>query len=276
MMIGKIVKRLTGQPMVCAVVLTAGLVGLSSRAAGSVEYALTYLSVPGKFVFVQKNLKRTLDPLDDTLESSEERVGFGSLGFRLGVGLPARVGPFSVLVEAGYGASAGSQAFNHSEKLVDPASIPPPPNKNLTHVGDITTWELFTIPLLFKLRYAPPAHTIALGGEIGLGPILLGRTVNRTLMEFNAADIFSSRTTVKRSGFAAAVAMEITGGLVVPVTEVLSLHLFGGLLWLSNVSETTTNTTGSPVLVFGSTPDEPGMKLGGVGYTARLSLSHGL
>lgn len=271
MMMSKIVKTRFHKLVVCSIAMTVGLIGLSSHAAGSVEYALTYLSVPGKFVFVQKNL------LDGSQESSEDSVGLGSMGLRLAVGLPARVGPFAVLIEAGFGASAGSQAFNHSEHLVDPASIPPPPNKNRTHEGDITTWELLTIPLLFKLRYAPPAHTISLGGEIGLGPILLGRTVTRTLMEFvDATDILSSRTTVKRSGFAAAIAMEITGGLIVPVTEVLSLHLFGGLLWLSNVSETTTNTTGSPVLVFGSTPDEPGMKLGGVGYTARLSLAHGL
>lgn len=271
MMVGKIVKNAGYTSNVCAIVVAASLAGLSSQAAGTVEYALSYISVPGRIVFVKTNL------IALSQESFDERVGFGSIGFRLGVSLPARLGPFVVGVETGFGLPAGSQVFDHRD-LNDPASITAGLSKNVTHEGDFTTLKIMTVPIFFKLRYAPPSHDISLGGEFGFGPMLLGRNVERSLSFYDdtTGDLIG-RITSEDHDLVVAVAVELGGGIVVPVTEVLSLHLFGGLLWLSDVSTTTTvMSPGLPVLVGGGSPFDPGLKLGGLGYTARLSLSHGL
>ncbi len=266
------------------IAVVAGLAGVPSLAAGEVEFALHYLSVPGKIFFVEKQLKPGPDP--PVLSSLNERVGFGSLGLRMRVSLPARLGPFVAGVETGFGLSAGGQTFDHRQllntKVVDLIEAPFDSatvyDKNDTHDGDFTRWEIMTVPLFFTLSYAPRSDTVSLGGEIGFGPMLLGINTERRLSVYSLpatseGDLLS-RITQKWQDVAVAFAVEMAGGIVVPMDETLSFHVFGGLLWLSDVSYTTTDTSpGGPALVYGSSQNDPGLKLGGLGMIVRLGLS---
>jgi hypothetical protein len=252
--------------------IVAGTILVAGSATASVEYALSYVAVPAEVVWAERQAKTNESKfLPPILNPLNEKVRFGSLGFRLGTGLPARLGPFSVGVEAGLGVSAGSQRFEHT-RLVKLYPEVTSYNSNDLKVGDLTIWEVMTVPILFRLRYSPPTTGISLGGQVGVGPVLLGLTTERTESRYAGA-VMQQHTTRQDQDLMLSVGVELTGGILVPLSETLSLDLFGGLFWMSETRSTTTDNSGIPIVVYGASPTEPGLKLGGLGYVLRAGFS---
>lgn len=233
--------------------------------AGTVEYGLGYFAVPGEVDYVAKNLTT------GGQDQRSDALSLGTIGITLDLTLPAAVGPFLSAIGTGIAVPAGSESFDH-RKL---APSPPSSAKHFEkHDGDYTSWQVQAVPLLMKLRYASPSAGVSLGGEVGVGVMLLALDVEQTLTEYDLSDTtVVSRETSRWESLAMPFAAEISGGIVVPATESMDLKLFGGLIWLTDVAYTTTDSHASPSLVYGPTPDYPGIKLGGLGFAVRLGLS---
>jgi hypothetical protein len=252
-------------------VIPACVAGISSPADGAIEYSLAYTSVPGTMDYVQKNLGT------GAMDQFQDSAGFGSFGFRLAVGLPATLGPLTAVVEAGFGFPAGNQAFDHRNLVRNTAGK----TRKDRHDGDMTSWSVATVPVLFVMRYARPSETVSLGGEVGFGPMVLGVGTERTFCTYMAdGDTLDRSETERWQSAAVAAAVELSGLIVVPLAESLSLQVSGGLLWLSDVDYSVTRMSPNPKFVYGSSgPDpsqSPALEFGGLSFTARLGLVTGI
>lgn len=246
-----------------------GSLALAAPSGADIEYVASYVAVPGEIVWVERNL------IGGAVEANNELVRFGAMGFRLGVGLPARLGPFTAGVEAGFGLPAGGYVFDHKRLTRNGEGFP---DLNVTHEDDLTTWDLTIVPVLFKLRYSPPTDSIALGGQFGFGPVILARNTEYTETRYAGA-LMTSRETKEWQDVLLPMAVELTAGIVVPMAEALSLNVFGGLLWMSEVRDTTTDNLATPIQVYGEKAGGgafsrgPALKLGGLGYSVRVAFT---
>lgn len=250
---------------------SAGLAGLlvlvfepSAARAMPVEYGLTYLSVPAEIDYVVTDLSA------GTLNAQAQSASFGSIGFRIGVGIPASLGPFTAGVETGFGIPAGSQAFDHQLTVENTGGM----TLNAKHTGDFTTWSVLTIPMLFALKYSRPSDSVSFGGQFGLGPVLLGIQTQDQESVYDATGGLLTQTTTTSNAVEAAFVIDLEAGLVIPASDSLRLRVMGGLLWVSEVDQTTVQT-GSPNLVFGGGYDQPGLRIGGLGVSFRAGLETG-
>jgi len=236
-----------------------------AASAGTVEYGIGYFAIPGEADYVATNL---------TTGAQEQRsnaLSLGTFGITVDLTLPAAVGPFLTAVGTGIAVPAGSESFDHRQLSPDPPSTA---THNDKHDGDFTTWQTQAIPLLLKLRYASPSAGVSLGGEIGIGAMLLAVDTEQTLATYDASDTtVINRETARWESVLMPFAAEVSGGIVVPATESMDLKLFGGLIWMTDVAMTTTDSLAAPSLVYGASKDLPGLKLGGLGFAVRLGLS---
>lgn len=243
--------------------VVAGPAGMAG--AGTVEYGIGYFAVPGEVEYVATNLTT------GSLDQRGDPLSLGTFGLTLDLALPGAVGPFQAGIGTGIAVPAGAESFDH-RKLA-----PTPPSNathNAKHDGDYTTWQVQTVPLLLKLRYASPTAGVSLGGEVGVGVMLLGLEVEETLTTYDGSDTtVIARETSRWESMAMPFAAELAGGIVVPATESMDLKLFGGLIWLTDVAYTTTDSQASPSLVYGPSKDLPGIKSGGLGFSVRLALA---
>lgn len=237
---------------------------LAAGPALSVEYALTYISVPGQIDYVRTNVG--VAPAVDSPQS--DLASFGAFGFVAVVPIPGLVGPFAPAVEAGFALPAGDQAFDHRNLALNASS------HNGRHDGDFTTWNVTAVPILVAVRYSRASENVTFGGEVGLGVFFLGVTTDRTLTTYNAADTtIIEHVTSSRQDVALTPAVQALAGLVVPASEGVDLRLYGGLIWLADVARTTTSDSANPVLIYGDAKDLPGLTIGGLGFTLRLALN---
>jgi hypothetical protein len=236
-----------------------------AASAGTVEYGIGYFSIPGEVDYVAKNL---------TTGGQDQRsdpLSFGTFGVTLDFTLPAAVGPFLTALGTGIAVPAGSESFDHRKMSPD---APATATHNAQHDGSFTDWKVQAIPLLLKLRYASATAGVSLGGEAGIGAMLLAVDTEQTLATYDASDTtVVNRETTRWETLAVPFAAEVAGGIVVPATDSMDLKLFGGLIWMTDVPFTTTDSLASPSLVYGPSKDLPGMKLGGLGFAIRLGLS---
>ncbi len=248
----------------CLVAVSFSAVHTAS--AGTVEYGLGYLAVPGEVDYVAKNLTS-----GGAQEQRSDPLSLGTFGVTLDLTLPGSVGPFLASVGTGIGLPAGSESFDHRHLAPNAPTTAP---HNAKHDGDYTTWQVQVLPLLLKLRYAASTAGVSLGGEAGIGAMLLAVDTEQTLTEYDPSDTtVQSRETSRWESLALPFAAELEGGIVVPATESMDLKLFGGLVWLTDVAYTTTDSLASPSLVYGATKELPGLRLGGLGFAVRLGLS---
>jgi hypothetical protein len=245
-------------------VLLLGLLA-GAAAAGTVEYGIGYFAIPGEVEYVAANLTTGAQ------EQRSDPLSLGTFGVTLDFTLPAAVGPFLTAVGTGIAVPAGSESFDHRRLSPD---APSTATHNARHDGDYTTWQVQAIPLLLKLRYQAASAGVSLGGELGVGAMLLAVDSEQTLATYDGSDTtVIARETSRWESLAMPFAAELSGGIVVPATESMDLKLFGGLIWMTDVASTTTDSLASPSLVYGYTKDLPGLKLGGLGFAVRLGLS---
>ena len=263
-----------------ALLAAAAVTALAGGAGAGIDYSVTYLAVPAETVWVERQANSNAwASAAPSWEPFNERVRFGSLGFRLGAGLPARLGPFVAGAEMGFSLPAGSQTFDHAQLFKAGPGVTAF-NKNDTHEGDITTWDVTTVPLLFRLRYSPPQDRISLGGQLAVGPVLVARNTEYTEVTYSAVSgQVVSRETRRTQDLVLPMGVELTGGLIVPMSESLALQVLGGVLWVSEVRETTTDNFSHPILIRGprkaGSPEsyEPAVKMGGLGYAVRIGFT---
>ncbi len=231
----------------------------------AVEYGITYLAVPGSIEYVETDL------VSNAREAQNAGASFGTVGLRVVLPLPGAFGPFLIAAESGFGVPAGTQAFDHRDLARNGAGS----THNLRHDGDFTSWEAAVVPVLLGLRYSQPSESVTFGGEIALGVMLMGVSVERTDAQWDSLTdtTVETRATARRQDFAMTLAVAAGGGLVIPATAGLDLRLTGGLLWMAEQAFTTTDTAVSPTLIYGATTDDPGLVLGGLGFYVRLGLA---
>lgn len=246
-----------------ALLLAAVAPFLAGRAT-AVEYALTYLSIPGTIDYIQTDLGSGKEsPQTDT-------ASFGAFGLVAVVPIPGAIGPFSPAFEAGFAFPAGDQAFDHHELSVNTGTS----THNSRHDGDFTTWSATAVPLLVAIRYSKPSENVTFGGELGVGVFLVGLSTDRTLTTYDSSDTTAiSHVTVRYQNVEISPAVQAMAGLVVPATEEIDLRLYGGLIWLSDVPFTMTEDIHPPALTSGEAADLPGITVGGLGFTLRLALN---
>lgn len=265
-----------------AFALAVSLASFPGLGGAEIDYCLSYVALPAETVWVERqaNSNSWAAPgAAPVWEPFNERVRFGSMGFRLGAGLPARLGPFTAGIETGFSLPAGSQVFDHAQLFKAGPGVTSF-SKNETHEGDLTTWDVTAVPFLFRLRYAPPADAITLGCQLGFGPTFVALNTEYTETRYSpVSGEVDGRETRLTQDLLLPMGVEFTGGIIVPMAEALSLQVFAGVLWLSEVRETTTDNLASPILVHG--PRKPGpvaayepvVKLGGLGYAVRIGFT---
>jgi len=249
--------------------LATALLASSPASATPVNFMIEYLGVPSTAAWVERDL------VTHAQEAMEENAGMGTLGLRLGVGVPVELDPFTLCVETGVGLPAGTRTFAHSLMVRSTAGA----TREQKNDGDFTEWEVTTVPLMFKVRYLPPADGITLGGDIGLGPVLLGVSTDRTIAKYDSSDNLLLRETENWNETMLAMAVEINGGVVVPVSSSLRVELMGTIMWMSKVPAGRVRDYPRPTAVYGYTADDPAapaLQLGGIGYGARVGLTAGL
>ncbi len=241
----------------------AALVGLPA-VARAVEYGVTYLAVPGSIEYVETDL------VSGAREAQNTGASFGTVGLRVLLPLPGSFGPFLIAAESGFGVPAGTQAFDHRDLARNGAAS----THDARHDGDFTSWEAAVVPVLIGLRYSQPSESVTFGGELALGVMLMGLSLERTSAQWDATDTtVSSRETARWQDFAMALTVAAGGGLVIPATAGLDLRLTGGLLWMAEQAFTTTDSAVSPTLIYGASTADPGLILGGLGFYVRLGLA---
>jgi hypothetical protein len=249
--------------------LATVLLASTEGSATPVNFMLDYLSVPSTATWVERDL------VTGAQEATEETAGMGTLGIRLGVGVPVAFDPFTISVETGLGLAAGTRTFAHSLMVRSTAGE----TRERKNDGDFTEWEVTTVPLMFKIRYLPPADGVTLGGDIGFGPVLLGVSTDRTIAKYDSYDNLLLRETENWNETKLAVAVEMNGGVVVPVSSSLRVELMGTIMWMSKVPAGRVRDYPRPTAVYGYTADDPSapaLQLGGIGYGARVGLTVGL
>lgn len=237
---------------------------LAPVAGHAVEYAIGYLAVPASIEYVETDLVSGLR------EPQNSAASFGTVGLRVLLPLPGTLGPFAISAETGFGLPAGTQAFDHRDLARSGAAA----SHNARHDGDFTSWEAAVVPVLLGLRYSRPSESVTFGGELALGAMIMGLSVEHTNSLWDATDTsVTARETVRRQELAMTFAVAAGGGLVIPATAGLDLRLNGGLLWLAEEAFTTTDSAVSPTLIYGGSPDDPGLIVGGLGFYVRLGLA---
>ena len=232
--------------------------------AGAVEYAIGYLAVPGSIEYVETDL------VTSAREPQNATASFGTIGLRVILPLPGMIGPFAIAAESGFGMPAGTQAFDHRDLARNGTGA----THNARHDGDFTSWEAAVVPVLLELRYSRPSESVTFGGELALGAMLMGLSVERTRALWDGTDTsVLTRETSRRQDTAMTFAVAVGGGLVIPATAALDLRLTGGLLWLAETQFTTTDAASSPTLIYGSSTSDPGLIVGGLGFYVRLGLA---
>jgi hypothetical protein len=227
---------------------------------------LGYFSVPGEIAYLQHDWRTGAD------EQQADGVGFGGIGLRVGLPLPQRIGPFGTGVEVGFGVPVAEQTLDHRRAARNGADA------NERGDEDFTTWSVTNVPLLLTLRYDVPSAVVAVGGQLGVGPVLLGVREAVTLADYDASGVQVRKTVSRRPFAAVAFAAELAAGMVIPVTGDLSLKAMAGLVWVSPVEETVTRTVPSPALTSGGAAggSPAGLTLGGLGFSIRLGIAVGL
>jgi hypothetical protein len=136
-----------------------------------------------------------------------------------------------------------------------------------------------TVPLLIKLRYAPPVDAVSLMGDVAVGAMFIGVNTERTTAVYDATDTLTLRETADWQETKIAMAIEVNGGVAVPVAEALRVELTAGILWMSDVPAGVSRTSPSPQVIYGYSgngPAAPVLQLGGIGFGARIGLTAGL
>lgn len=240
--------------------------------AASVEYALSYLSVPGRALWVQRDLAASGVVYAD--EQFTRDLSLGAAGVRIALALPHDVGPFRAGVETGILLPVAGETLQGGELVRNTSGH----LKNDTNEGDYTSWHAAVLPALLTLRYAVPSQAVSVGGQAGAGPVILGVRQDDFEAAYDGSDVLQSIERRRFDSAAVAFAVELAAGLVIPATEDLTLKLYGGLLWMTEASfGTTTRTSPLPELVYGpSGKSSPGLELGGLGFSFRLGLTYGL
>jgi len=256
--------------MTIRIINFAAILLISSPAAATpVNFMLEYERVPVTVAWVEKDLKSTAQ------EPMEETMTLGTLGLRLGVGVPVYLDPFTLCIETGLDLHAGNQTFAHSQLVRNTEGA----SREQKNDGDFTEWSITTVPLIFKLRFLPPTDGITLGGDMGFGPVLLDISTGRTISQYDPSDNLQLREKEKWDEAKVALAMEINGGVVVPVSESLRVELMAAVMWMSKVPAGRVRDYPRPTAVYGYAADNPAapvLQVGGIGYGARVGLTVGL
>jgi len=230
--------------------------------AGAVDFSLEYLSVPAVYQFMQADLA------DGTSEQMSKELGLGTVGLRLGQVLPPLFEgwPLRLGFEAGFGLPVGSQSFDETDRLLNASGL----GANAKFEGDSLEWNGVCVPMLATLGFLPDSSGITLAAQMGAGVVLMDIQQDWIDSVYTGPlDDLDHVTTIHSHLDAAAFAVELTGGLVVPVTPSLSARLWGGVLWMSRTEfSAETDTSGATQV--------EGLQVGGLGFNVRVGLSSSL
>ena len=233
------------------------MAGGTSRA---MDMAIEYLSVPAVYQFVQTDVATGIS-------GQESRdIPMATFGLRVSQSLPQLFSdwPLSFGFESGFGLPAGTSSFDERTRLLNSSAL----SANARFEGDSYEFSALTVPILATVGYAPRISGITIGGQLGVGVVMMDVRQDAINSVYTGPlDDLAYVTTDHLHGFGSAFAVQLAGGLVVPVTETLSARLWGGALWLSQTdfSAVTKKADGT------STVD--GLQVGGVGFTVRVGLS---
>ena len=176
-------------------------------------------------------------------------------------------------METGIALPVGGQSFQRGDMVTNTAGKP----KNDTNEGDYTSWHVTALPVLATLRFAVPSQVVSLGGQAGAGPVVLNLRTDDFASTYDNADVLIRHEQTTTNVAALGFAVEAVAGLVIPASEELTLKLYGGLLWMSQTEWSTTRSSPLPATTYGPGGSlEPGLQLGGIGFTLRLGLTYGL
>lgn len=228
--------------------------------AGAVDFALEYLQIPAVCQFVQTDMA--------TGESGQEsrEIPMSTFGLRVSQSLPQLFPdwPLSVGFETGFGLPAGTRSFDERERLINSSAL----SANARFEGDSSEYSVLSIPIMATVGYAPKVSGVTIGGQAGIGVVMMEvRNDQVDSVYTGPLDDLDHVTTIHGHEFGAAFAVQLMGGLVVPVTETLSARLWGGALWMAQ------NDFATSTRLADGTSTVEGLQIGGVGFTIRAGIS---
>ena len=235
------------------------LAALSAR-AGAVDFSLEYLSVPAVNQFVQEDAS--------TLKSwqSSKDISLPTIGLRVAQSLPQLFSdwPLSIGFETGFGLPAGTSSFDERQLKINSSSL----SANARNEGDAIEYSVLSVPIMATIGYVPRFSGINIGGQLGVGVVMMD--VREDLIDsvyVSTLNDLDYVTTTHNHLSGTAFAVQLSGGLIVPVTETLSARLWGGAMWMSEAdfSSVKRQADGTSIV--------EGLQVGGIGYTVRVGLS---
>jgi len=245
-----------------AALLSAVLSAISIRAS-AVDFSLEYLSVPAVYQFVQSDLAK------GTSGQESKDLPMPTFGLRVSQSLPELFSgwPLSFGFETGFGLPAGTRAFDERLRKLNSSAL----LYNDRFEGDSTEFSMLCVPILATIGYVPKTSGISIGGQAGIGVVLMDVLWDEIDSVYTGPlNDPSYVTTTHNRLFNSSLAVQFAGGLVVPVTETLSARLWGGAMWIAQSDNTQIVRKES-----GTTTVE-GLQIGGVGYLVRIGLSSSL
>jgi len=231
--------------------------------AGAVDFSLEYLQIPAVYQFVQTDVA--------TSESGQESkdIPMSTFGLRVSQSLPQLFSdwPLSFGFETGFGLPAGSQSFDDRQLLINSGAL----SANNRYEGDSSEFSVLCVPIMATIGYAPRVSGISIGGQVGIGVVMMDvREDIINSVYTGPLDDLDYVSTTHNHGYGSAFAVQLAGGLVVPVTETLSARLWGGAMWMSQTDFSTM------VRKADGTSTVNGLQVGGVGFNVRVGLSSSL
>jgi len=241
----------------------AGLLLVGGGNARAMDIALEYLSIPAVYNFVQT------DVASGKAGQESKDAAMPTFGLRVSQSLPPMFSewPLSFGFETGFGLPAGTSSFEMRQILINSSAL----SANARHEGDSLENSVLSVPIMATIGYLPKVTGVSIAGQAGIGVILMDVLQDQVESVYTGPldDLDYVQTRHSRA-MGSAFAVQLTGGLNVPVTETLSARLWGGAMWMSNIDYSTVTRKADGT----STVD--GLQVGGVGFTVRVGLSSAL
>jgi hypothetical protein len=242
------------------VFVLAVLAGGSSRA---LDVSLDFLQIPAVYQFVQTNVATGVSGQES------KDVPMPTFGLRVSQSLPQLFAdwPLSIGFETGFGLPAGTSSFDERERFINSSSL----SANARNEGDSVEFSALAVPIMAVIGYTPHVSGVSIGGQAGIGVVMMDLRGSRMDSVYTGPlDDLDYVDTTHGHEIGATLAVQLAGGLVVPVTETLSARLWGGAIWMSQADFSSERR-----MADGSTTVE-GLQVGGVGFTVRAGLSSSL
>ena len=229
----------------------------------AVDFSLEYMQVPAVYQFVQANVA-TGDAGQESKDAS-----MPTFGLRVSQSLPQLFAdwPLSFGFESGFGLPAGTSSFDLRQLLINSSAL----SANARNEGDSLENSILCVPIMATIGYTPKVSGVSIAGQAGVGVILMDVMQDQVDSVYTGPlDDLDYVQTRHTHAMGSALAVQLVGGLNIPVTETLSARLWGGAMWMSKVDYST------EIRQADGTTTVSGLQVGGVGFTVRVGLSSAL